>query len=115
VFAQDVESAKQLGLAISAGSVIAALLVAIFVRKVIAKTLVILVLGGLVVVTLTQRADISKCASRIENEYRNGSGQTTTCRFLGREFEVSVPNTTPDDVSGLSEVVDEPTATSEPG
>jgi len=115
VFAQDVESAKHLGLAISAGSVILAVLVAVFVRKAVAKALVILVLGGLIAVSMSQRANISKCASRIQNEYRNGSGQTATCKFLGQEFTVSVPSTTPEDVSGLTEVVEDASATSAPG
>lgn len=115
MFAQDVESAKHLGLAISAGSVILAVLVAMFVRKAVAKALVILILGALVAVTMSQRANISKCATRIQNEYRNGSGQTATCKFLGQEFTVSVPSTTPDDLSGLTEVVDDVSATTEPG
>lgn len=121
MFAQDVESAKHLGLAISAGSVILALFVAVFVRKALAKALVILLLGGLIVVSMSQRANISRCATRIQNEYRNGSGQTANCKFFGREFTVSVPSTTPEDVSGLTEVTepgdagDGPGATTEPG
>lgn len=115
VFGQDVESAKNLSLAISAGAVILAIFVAIFVRKAVAKAAVILLLGGLIAITMSQRSNISKCASRIENEYRSGSGDAANCRFFGQEFTVSVPNTTPDDVSGLTDVVDAATPTTEPG
>ena len=99
VFAQDVEAAKHLGLAISAGSVILAVLVAMFVRKAIAKALVILLLGGLVVVSMSQRANISKCAKRIRTDYQTGQATTTTCKFFGRQFAVEVPSTVPSDGS----------------
>ena len=120
MFAQNVESAKQLSVAISAGSVILAFLVALFVRKALAKAVVILLLGALIVVSLSQRANISKCATRIQNEYKDGLGGPATCKFFGRQFKVEVPATVPDDSSGLVDVVDETStvpvvATSEPG
>lgn len=106
VFAQDVEAAKHLGLAISAGSVLLALFVAVFVRKAIAKALVILLLGGLIVVTMSQRSNISKCASRIQTDYRSGAGTSTTCKFFGRQFAVDVPSSVPngDDEGAVMEV-----------
>jgi len=107
VFALNVEAAKHLGLAISAGSVLLALFVAVFVRKAIAKALVILLLGGLIVVTMSQRSNISKCASRIQTDYRSGAGTTTTCKFFGRQFAVDVPSSVPDEANDGS-VTEEP-------
>lgn len=95
MFAQDVEAAKHLGLAISAGSVILALLVAVFVRKALAKAVVILLLGGLIVVSMSQRANISKCAKEIRTDYQSGQATRTTCKFFGRQFAVDVPSTVP--------------------
>ena len=77
-------------------------LVALFVRKALAKAVVILLLGALIVVSLSQRANISKCATRIQNEYKDGLGGPATCKFFGRQFKVEVPATVPDDSSGLS-------------
>ena len=77
--------------------VILAVLVAMFVRKAIAKALVILLLGGLVVVSMSQRANISKCAKHIRADYQSGQATTTSCKFFGRQFVVDVPSTVPAD------------------
>ena len=49
----------------------------------------ILLLGGLVVVAISQRANITKCAKDIRAEYASGNGTRTTCRFFGYSFTVS--------------------------
>ena len=89
VVASDVETAKQISYGVIFGAVILALLTAKFVRAVIAKALVILLLGGLVVVAISQRANITKCAKDIRAEYASGNGTRTTCRFFGYSFTVS--------------------------
>ena len=126
VLAMDVEAAKQLGIAVAAGSVVVAILSAVFIRKALTKAVVILALGALVVVSLGQRANVEKCAKEIRRNYETGLGGTTVCKVLGREFSVSVPTTVPTEVidastdlagdaeDTLSDSPDESTATSEP-
>jgi hypothetical protein len=89
VVASDVETAKQISYGVIFGAVILAVLTAKFVRAAIAKALVILVLGGLVVVAINQRANITKCAKDIREEYTSGAPTRTTCRFFGYSFTVS--------------------------
>lgn len=89
VVASDVETAKQISYGIIFGAVVLALLAAKFVRAAIARALVILMLGGLVVVAISQRANITKCAKDIRAEYTSGTGNRTTCRFFGYSFTVS--------------------------
>jgi len=122
----DVEAAKQLGIAVAAGSVVVAILAAVFIRKALTKAIVILALGALVVVSLGQRSNVEKCAKEIRRNYETGLGGTTVCKVLGREFSVSVPTTVPTEVIDASSDVadaaedaatdafDEATATSEP-
>jgi hypothetical protein len=91
VFALDVEAAKNIAVAIIAGSVIIAILTAMFVRAALTKALVILLLGGLVVVMVGQR-------------------------FLGREFSVEVPEGVGSDVIGdITDVIDDEAPTSDAG
>jgi hypothetical protein len=99
VFGLDVEAAKKIAIGIVIAAVILAILAAKFVQAAIAKAVVILVLGGLVALSVNQRANIVKCADRIRQEYQSGSLSSTTCKFLGRSFVVSLPNTT---VAGTS-------------
>lgn len=122
----DVEAAKQLGIAVAAGSVVVAILAAVFVRKALTKAIVILALGALVVVSLGQRANVEKCAKEIRRNYETGLGGTTVCKVLGREFSVSVPTTVPTEVidassgvageveDAVADELDEATATNVP-
>lgn len=115
VFALDVEAAKNIAVAIIAGSVIIAILTAMFVRAALTKALVILVLGGLVVVMVGQRSNISRCAERIRTEYQAGNGEPAACTFLGREFSVDVPEGVGADVIGdITDVIDENLPTTAP-
>lgn len=100
VNALDVDAAKNIAVAVMAGSVILAILTAMFVRAALTKAVVILLLGGLVVVMVGQRSNISKCADRIQAEYRAGSGDNAVCTFLGREFSVDVPEQVGTDTVG---------------
>lgn len=98
----DVEAAKQLGIAVAAGSVVVAILAAVFIRKALTKAVVILVLGALMVLSLGQRANVERCAKEIRKNYETGLGGTTVCTVLGREFSVSVPTTIPTEVIDAS-------------
>lgn len=111
--ALDVEAAKNIAVAVIAGSVILAILTAMFVRAAVTKALVILVLGGLVVVMVGQRSNITRCADRIRAEYAAGDGKPAACTFLGREFSVDVPETVGSGVvDDVMDVVDaDPTTT----
>jgi hypothetical protein len=100
VNALDVDAAKNIAVAVMAGSVILAILTAMFVRAALTKAVVILLLGGLVVVMVGQRSNITKCAERIEAEYRAGNGNDAACTFLGREFSVDVPEQVGTDTVG---------------
>lgn len=113
--ALDVEAAKNIAVAVIAGSVILAILTAMFVRAAVTKALVILVLGGLVVVMVGQRSNITRCADRIRAEYAAGNGEAAACTFLGREFSVDVPEAVGTDVvNDLKEVVDADATTTDP-
>lgn len=110
----DVEAAKQLGIAVAAGSVVVAILAAVFIRKALTKAIVILALGALVVVSLGQRANVERCAKEIRRNYETGLGGTTVCTVLGREFSVSVPTSVPTEVidasSGVVDAVEDAAA-----
>lgn len=92
MFALDVEAAKKIAIAIVIGSVVLAVLAAKFVKAAVAKAIVILLLGGIVVVTISQRANISSCAKDIQEQYVDGrSKDTAHCKFLGFDFTVKTP------------------------
>jgi uncharacterized membrane protein YfcA len=92
VTALDVEAAKKIAIAIIAGSVVLAVLTAKFVKAAVVKAIVILVLGSVIVITVSQRANIGKCAKDIEAQYVSGTTtETAHCKFLGMDFEVKTP------------------------
>lgn len=88
----DVEAAKKISMAIIVGAVVLAVLTAKFMKATIIKALIILVLGSVIVITVSQRANIAKCAKGIEAQYVNGTTtQTARCKFLGMDFDVKTP------------------------
>ena len=87
--ALDVDAAKRIALVIVIGAVVLALLAAKFVKAAVAKAIVILVLGGLVAVTFSQRSALSDCATDIRGKYADNDTSNTTCTFLGFDFTVT--------------------------
>lgn len=92
VYALDVEAAKKIAIAIMIGAVVLAILAAKFVKAAVGKAIVILLLGGVVVATINQRANIVSCAKDIEQQYTDGTATDTAhCKFFGVDFAVKTP------------------------
>ena len=89
MLAMDVDAAKRIALVIVIGAVVLAVLAAKFVKAALAKAIVILLLGGLVAVTFSQRAALSDCAKDIQAKYSENDTSNTTCTFLGFDFDVA--------------------------
>jgi hypothetical protein len=88
LLAMDVESAKKIAIVIVIGCVVLALLAAKFVKAAMAKAIVILLLGGMIGLTFSQRHSLTNCAKDIQRKYQEGDRSDTTCTFLGFDFNV---------------------------
>jgi small basic protein len=85
------EAARDAGLAVLVGAVIAALVLGWVVRTVTSKLLALAVVAAVAVVVWAQRATLQDCADRVGATLAAGSVDETTCAFFGRDVTVTSP------------------------
>jgi len=91
VLALTFETARDSGLAIAAGAVVIAVVLAWLINTIVAKLLAVAVLALLALVVWTQRVDVAACADRVGATLAAGAVDDTTCTFFGRDVTVSSP------------------------
>ncbi|MET0145526.1 MAG: hypothetical protein ABW122_15900 [Ilumatobacteraceae bacterium] len=85
------ENARDWAVAVVAGAVVLAVLMAWLIKAIAAKLLTVAVLAVLVGLVWTQRSSVQDCADRVRTTLAAGAVDDTTCTFFGREVTVSSP------------------------
>ncbi|MET0325632.1 MAG: hypothetical protein ABW219_10440 [Ilumatobacteraceae bacterium] len=91
MYALTFEAARDSGLAIAAGAVVTAVVLAWLIRTIVAKLLTVAVLALVALVVWTQRTDVGECADRVGATLSAGAVDDTTCTFLGQDVTGSSP------------------------
>lgn len=92
IFALDAESAKSASLVAVGTSIFAILLVLKFVKSVITKLLLMIVLAAIGVFAFAQRDALTECINKVKTQEQAGLAIDTTCEFFGREVTISLPS-----------------------
>jgi hypothetical protein len=85
------ETARNAGLAILAGAVAAAIVIAWVVKAIVSKLLALAVMAGVVIAVWSQRESLQECADRVGATLAAGAVDDTTCTFFGRDVTVGSP------------------------
>ena len=86
--AMTLESAKNIGIAVSVGLVALMIVLAIVVKNVTAKLICILLIGGLAFGVWTQRSSLQDCADKVKARGVLGDTTDVTCTFLGSDINI---------------------------
>jgi hypothetical protein len=91
VLGADVETVRDVALAILVGAVVLAVVVAVVVKWIAAKLIVVALLAVVAVVVWQQRGALGDCAGDLRRTLLDGAADSTTCTFLGRDVTVDSP------------------------
>lgn len=92
IFALDAETAKSASLVAVGSSIFALLLVLKFVKSVITKLLLMILLVAIGVLAFDQREALTTCINKLKAQELAGLTIDTTCEFFGREVTISLPS-----------------------
>lgn len=92
LFALDAETAKSASLVVVGISIFAFLLVLKFVKSVITKLLLMILLAATGVFAFTQREALTLCINKVTAQQQAGLAINTTCEFFGRQVAISLPS-----------------------
>lgn len=85
------ETARNTGLAILAGAVVVAVVIAWVVKAIVSKVIGLVLLAGVAVAVWSQRESLQDCADRVGTTLSAGAVDDTTCTFFGRDVTVASP------------------------
>lgn len=85
------ETARNTGLAILAGAVVVAVVIAWVVKAIVSKVIGLVLLAGVAVAVWSQRESLQDCADRVGTRLSAGAVDDTTCTFFGRDVTVASP------------------------
>ncbi len=88
MLALELETVRDVSLAVVAGAVVIALVLAWLVKAVVSKLLAVALLAGFGVVVWSQRTDVQSCADQVVSTLTAGAVDDTSCRFFGREVTI---------------------------
>ena len=91
MFSLDADTAKNASLGVVGGSFVALLLVLKFVKSMISKLLLIIIVVGIGVIAFGQRESLTACVNGVKAQAKAGSSISTRCTFFGREVTISLP------------------------
>ena len=91
LFSLDAETAKNASLGVIGGSFVALLLVLKFVKSIISKLLLIIIVVGIGVIAFSQRESLTACVNVAKAQAKAGSSINTRCTIFGREVTISLP------------------------
>ncbi len=92
LFALDAETAKSASLVVVGSSIFAFLLVLKFVKSVITKLILMILLATTSVLAFTQREALTVCINKVTAQQQAGLAIHTTCDFFGRRVTISLPS-----------------------
>jgi hypothetical protein len=87
----DVETVRNVAVAVVAVAIVLAVVVAWLVRAIVSKLVVVGVLALLVAVVWQQRTAVQDCAERVSQTLAAGVQDVATCTFFGRDVTVASP------------------------
>lgn len=87
--AMTLETAKNIGIAVAVGLVALMLVMAVVVKNIMAKLLVIVVIGGMAFGVWTQRTSLQDCANKVRSRDAVNDTSTVTCSFLGSDIKIA--------------------------
>lgn len=94
ISALDAETAKSASLMAVGASIFALLLVLKFVKSVITKLLLMILLAAAGVLAFAQRDSLTECVNKVKAQEQAGLAIDATCEFFGREVTISLPGNT---------------------
>lgn len=90
LFALDVETAKSALLGAVGISIFALLLVLKFVKSVVMKLLLMILIALVGVLAFNQREALTTCINKVKAQEQAGLTIDTTCEFFGRNVPISL-------------------------
>lgn len=84
----DLDSVRTIAYVVVAVLVVAALLSAWALRKVVSKLMTAAVLVGIALLVWSQRSSLDECADRVQATLRAGAVDETSCTFFGRDVTI---------------------------
>lgn len=90
MLAIDVETAKTALLATVGGSIFALLLVLKFVKSVVMKLVLMIVVALVGILAYNQREALTACINQVKAQEQAGLNIDTTCEFFGRKIPISL-------------------------
>ena len=90
MLAIDVETAKTALLATVGGSIFALLLVLKFVKSVVMKLVLMIVVAFVGILAYNQREALTACINKVKAQEQAGLNIDTTCEFFGRNIPISL-------------------------
>ena len=91
MLALTLDTARDAGLAILAGAVVTAVVIAWVIRTIMSKMIALALGAAVVVVVWSQRESLQDCADGVGTTLAAGAVDATTCTFFGRNVTVGSP------------------------
>jgi hypothetical protein len=87
----DVELVKNIALGVGIGSIVFGLILVFIVRSIVGKVISGVVLLAISIAVFSQRAAITDCANKVQEQAASGQISTVQCRFFGQDVKVDIP------------------------
>jgi hypothetical protein len=87
----DVELVKNISLGVGIGSIVFGLILVFIVRSIVGKVISGVVLLAISIAVFSQRAAITDCANKVQEQAASGQISTVQCRFFGQDVKVDIP------------------------
>jgi hypothetical protein len=87
----DLETVRNVALAVIAGSVVLAIVLALVLKAIVSKVVTVAVLAVFAAVVWHQRSALEDCAQRVGQALAPGAQDATMCTFFGRDVTVDSP------------------------
>jgi hypothetical protein len=91
VLGVDFDVVRDISLAVLAGAVVIAVVLAWLAKTLVTKLLALAVFAVLGALVWWQRADVQSCADEVIGTLAAGEVDDSTCRFFGHDVTVSAP------------------------
>jgi len=87
----DVELVKNIALGVGIGSIVFGLILIFILRSIVGKVISGVVLLAISIAVFSQRAAITDCANKVQEQAASGQISTVQCRFFGQDVKVDIP------------------------
>jgi len=82
---------KNIALGVGIGSIVFGLILVFIVRSIVGKVISGVVLLAISIAVFSQRAAITDCANKVQEQAASGQISTVQCRFFGQDVKVDIP------------------------